>query len=67
MSIFDRESPAGAWQRELDYKLNTVGKLWNEIFDLRQRIQGYLADIARLEEEVAALRRDAHDTWMREP
>lgn len=67
MAIFDRESPAGAWQRELDYKLDTVGKLWSEIYDLRQRIKDYMADIAKLEAEVAELRKSAHDAWVREP
>lgn len=66
-NLYDRESPAGAWQRELDYKLDTVGKLWTEIYDLRQRIKDYMADIARLEAEVAELRHSAHDAWMREP
>ncbi len=67
MTIIDRESPAGAWQRELDYKLDTVGKLWSEIYDLRQRIKDYMADIAKLEAEVAELRKFAHDAWVREP
>lgn len=67
MAIFDRESPAGAWQRELDYKLDTVGKLWTEIYELRQRIKDYMADIAKLEAEVAELRKSAHDAWVREP
>jgi hypothetical protein len=51
----------------LDYKLDTVGKLWTEIYDLRQRIKDYMADIAKLEAEVAELRKSAHDAWVREP
>jgi peptidoglycan hydrolase CwlO-like protein len=67
MLIYDRESPPGAWQRELDSKLDTVGKLWNEIYELRERIKQYMEEIARLEQEVATLRHEAHNAWMREP
>ena len=65
--VIDNISPAGSYRRELDYKLDTVGKLWNEIYELRDRIKGYTADIERLETEVAELRKSAHDAWMREP
>lgn len=67
MLIYDRESPPGAWQRELDSKLDTVGKLWNEIYELRERIKQYMEEITRLEQEVATLRHEAHNAWMREP
>lgn len=56
-----------AWQRELDYKLDSVGKLWTEIYELRSRIHSYVLQINRLEDELAQLRHDAHAGWMREP
>ena len=65
--VIDNVSPAGSYRRELDYKLDTVGKLWNEIYELRERIRGYLADINRLEAEVAELKRHAENQWVREP
>lgn len=65
--VIDNISPAGSYRRELDYKLDTVGKLWNEIYELRQRIKEYTADIERLETEVAELKRVAENQWVREP
>lgn len=65
--VIDNISPAGSYRRELDYKLDTVGKLWNEIYELRDRIKEYTADIERLETEVAELKRVAENQWVREP
>lgn len=65
--VIDNVSPAGSYRRELDYKLDTVGKLWNEIYELRDRIKEYTADIERLETEVAELKRVAENQWVREP
>ena len=65
--VIDNVSPAGSYRRELDYKLDTVGKLWHEIYELRERIRGYLADIKRLEAEVAELKRHTENQWVREP
>jgi peptidoglycan hydrolase CwlO-like protein len=67
MSNQYHENQEHAWQREMDYKLDTVSKLWTEIYELRSRINSYMIEINKLEDQVAQLRHDAYDAWMREP
>ncbi len=63
----DQDSPAGSWQREWDARSHTPDEYRREIRELRERLRGYLADIRRLEAEVAELKRHAENQWVREP
>jgi predicted RNase H-like nuclease (RuvC/YqgF family) len=66
MAQFDIESPPGSWEREWDARAHTVSEYQREIRDLRDRIRGYLAEIAdlnaQLHEEQAR-----NNEWIREP
>ena len=67
MSNQYHENQERTWQREMDYKLDTVNQLWTEIYELRSRINSYIIEINKLEDQVAQLRHDSYNAWMREP
>ena len=67
MSNQHHENQERAWQREMDYKLDTVNKLWVEICEFRSRINSCMIEINKLEDQVAQLRHDSYDAWMKEP
>lgn len=63
----DTESPPGSWRRAIDFHMTSVEQLRAEIREQRERIASYLADIARLEAELAEAKRAQVDQWVREP
>ncbi len=64
--IVDTESPPGPWQREHDFSLTTIEKLWREIYEQRLRIRAYLRDIEALKAENEKLRA-MNERWVMEP
>lgn len=64
--IVDMDSPPGAWQREHDFSLTTIEKLWREIYEQRLRIRAYLRDIEALKAENEKLRA-MNERWVMEP
>jgi len=63
---YDKESPPGSWQREIDYKLDTPQKLWAEIYELRSRIRAYLYEIDQLKTRIDELE-SSNSHWLKEP
>jgi len=66
MAQFDIESPPGSWEREWDARAHTVSEYQREIRDLRDRIRGYLAEIADLKAQLHE-EQARNNEWIREP
>lgn len=66
MAQFDTESPPGSWEREWDARAHTVSEYQHEIRDLRDRIRGYLAEIADLKAQLHE-EQARNNEWIREP
>ena len=64
--MVDKESEAGAWEREWDARSHTVSEYQHEIRDLRERIKYYVSRIKDLEEQLRD-EQARNSEWVREP
>lgn len=64
--VIDNISPPGAYEREWDRRSHTETEYRQEIREMRERIRGYVKEIALLQDEILLLREQLHDLTVRE-